>query len=308
MTRHYRYCGLQLESDLALPELPAAPDASMPADLRIVRGAVPPSLATAVRRTETYEIGCGEALWRLDGVARYRVCGAGRRIEVEPAALADAASVRLFLLQPVFALASVLRGDYALSAAAVERDGQVTALVGPSASGKSVAAGVLLGRGWRLVSDSLLRVTADGQGRMLAHPQAPGLNLWPDAIKQLGLESAAGEALRPGIALRRLDIPMTEQPLPLTRVAVLRERQDDDSSPFDADPFRGARAFELVLHHVAGATWTETLAARQALFRWATSVSRQARVERVAIPWGWDRTDALGEWLEGAGMDRPPSL
>lgn len=297
--RHYRYCGLHLASALALPELPEIRDASMLPDLHIVFAAVPARLATAIHRTETYEIDRSEALWRLAGVARYRISDSGRRIEVEPAALADAASVRLFLLQPVFALAAVLRGDGLLSAAAVARDGQVTAFIGPAASGKSTAAAVLLRRGWRLVSDSLLRITRDATtGQMLAHPQAPWLWLWPDAIRHLDLGAAATASLRPTLALRRLTYPAAEQPLPVTRIAILREQRSDDPDLFESTVRQGRHAFEMLLQHNAGNTWIAPLADRRRLFQWSTRIAQQALVERLEVPWGWAQLDALSAQLD----------
>jgi len=296
MTRRYRYCGLELDSDLEFPELPLAP-ATAPADLVIRRAALPPRLARADLRLETYEYNDHEALWRLDGVARYRIAERGRLIEWDPAPLADTASLRLFLLQPVFALAGVLRGEGMLNAAAVERDGRVFAFIGPSASGKSSAAAMLIRDGARLVGDSLLRVTRDAEGRMLAHPQAPWLWLWPDALKHLRLDLASTEPTRPGLALRRWPGPMAERPLPLARVAILREQKNDDLEWFESSPRQGRHAFEMLLQHSAGSTWNDTLANRRGLFQWSTGIARQAVVERLELPWGWDRLDALGEQL-----------
>lgn len=296
MTERYRYCGLELDSDLELPELPVSV-ADGPADLVIRQAAVPHRIDAARQRVKTYEYNDREALWRLDGVARYRIAEQGRLIEVEAASASDADSVRLFLLQSVFALAALLRGELMLNAAAVARDGQVTAFIGPAASGKSTAAAVLLRRGWRLVGDSLLRVSRDADGRMLAHPQAPWLWLWPDSLERLGFDVAAGEPLRPELALRRLSRPVLDQPLPLARVAILREQKSDDLDLFEPTPRQGAQAFEMLLHHSAGSTWLDSLADRRRLFLWSTHIARQAIVERLEIPWGWEQLDCLGERL-----------
>lgn len=297
MSERYHYCGLLLESELELPDLPRVTDGASPA-LRLRWGQVPDQLPNARRRTATWEHDAREALWRLPGVASYRISQRGRLIEVEPAAGAEAASVRLFLLQPVFALASLLRGEALLAASAVAKDDRVCAFVGPSASGKSSAAAVLLQRGWRLVSDSLLRIAPDTAGHPLAYPQAPWLWLWPDAIQALGLDLSGAAKLRSALAIRRLPTPTIERPLPLTRVAVLREQQGDDLELFETAPRHGGRAFASLLQQTAGTTWVDELADRRRLFQWVLRIATGATIERLDIPWGWQHRDRLADQLE----------
>lgn len=301
----YRYCGLILDSSLDLPELPAAPETGAAADLTIRRApeALPEALPDAIERTDTFEHNGREALWRLAGVARYRVSGGGRLIEVAPDSGADPASVRLFLLSPVFALASVLRGDWMLNAAAVARNGRVSAFIGPSASGKSTAAAVLLQRGWDLVSDSLLRVTFGPDGRPLAHPQAPWQWLWPDAAERLDVDLSTAEPLRPGIGLRRVTRSCVDDPLPLTRVAVLREQKGDDLELFESGAQPGRHALELLLRHVAGNTWLEVSRVQRPFFLWGTRLAASTEVLRLDIPWGWRQLDTLGAHLAAWGAE-----
>lgn len=292
----YRYCGLTLAADRPLPELPEAAADATP-DLEIVSGTVPKTLPGEVRRTATFAHNSREALWWLDGIGWFHVAAGGRRIIVDPAPTADGASLRLMLLHPVLALASVLRGDWLLNAAAVERDRQVYAFIGPSASGKSTAAALLLQRGFRLVSDSLLRLTRDDQGRFLAHPQAPWLQLWPDAIRHLGLAGSEPMPVRPGLALRRMAAPFIDRPLPLARIGLLREQRGNDLEAFIPSRRSGRLGFETLLLHTAGNTWLEDLADRRVLFQWAVALTMQTRIEQLEVPWGWDRGEALGAQL-----------
>jgi hypothetical protein len=130
MNHVYRYCSLTLAADRPLPELPAAASDATP-DLEIVSGPVPATLPDEVRRTATFAHNGRETLWWLEGIGRFQVVAGGRRITVAPAPAVDDASLRLMLLYPVFAPASVLRGDWCHNAAAVARDGEVCAFIGP---------------------------------------------------------------------------------------------------------------------------------------------------------------------------------
>lgn len=300
MTKHYRYCGLVLKSELDMPELPTVSDAGVVVDLTIRFAEVPVHLPNAVHRTHTYEHDGVGALWRLDGVARFRVSEGGRTIDVDPVPGVDFASVRVFLLQPLFALASVLRGDWLLAGAAVAREGRVFALVGPSASGKSTAAAILLSQGYQLVSDSLIRITRDESGRMLAHPQAPWLWLWPDAIHFHGLQSKALEQLRPCSTLQRIGFSTVECALPLERIAVLSSRRCDSLCLRQTAIKPSAHAFALLLHYTAGATWLATLgSAQRKLFHFGVQVASRTVLEQLDIPMRNEKFKPLFNRLSG---------
>lgn len=311
MTLNYRYCGLTLASELSLPELPQTwPDAAP--DLQIRFRPVPRELSGELRRTAAYAHNGVEALWWLEGIGRFRVQAGGRFLDVEPAPAADEAGLRVMLLHPVFALAAVLRGDWLLNAAAVERDGKVTALIGPSASGKSTAAALLLQNGFRLVSDSRLRLTRAADGRYLAHPQAPWLLLWPDTVRHLALEGILQEPAWPGIALRRLTLPYLAEARPIVRIGLLREQRGNDLDAFAPSPRPGSRGFETLLQHMAGCTWLDELADRRALFQWGVPLTARTRIECLEVPWGWAQCEALAEQLSAwcaagsdAEVDRP---
>ena len=304
--RPYDYCGLILTSDLALPALPELPPSERvpPAEIQIQSGTVALSLPDEQRRTATFAHNGREALWWLDGIGRFLISADGHQIRVEPAPDADPAALRLMLLQPVMALASLRRGDWMLQAAAVERDGRVFAFIGPSASGKSTAAALLLQRGFRLVSDGLLRVTRADDGTWLAWPQAPWLQLWPDAVQRLEIDEADLAAVRAGLRLQRWTQSCVTKALPLARIGLLREQRGNDLEDFVPSQRAGTRGVETLLAHTAGNTWLEELADRRALFHWAVGLKAGVPLERLEVPWGWRRLEALGEQL-AAWCERP---
>lgn len=283
--RHlYRYCGLTIDSTLALPELPDMPVGGN-ADVTIRHAAVPAELPDAARQATTFQANGTEALYVLEDIARYRVRHGGTLIEVEAAARSDPTAVRLFLLHPVFALAALLRGDFLLAAAAVAEEGRVTAFVGESASGKSTLAATLAVRGHAVVSDSLLRLSITPEGGVLAHPQAPWLLLWPDSVRRLGL-GGTRQRTRKGLLLQRCALPAADAPLPLARIAVLQQQQTKGSTASVSRERPGLAGLELVTRNTAGFPWLNDFpAVRKALFLWATRVAGAALIERLHVPW-----------------------
>ena len=166
----YSLFGLQLDSDLPLPELFEAA-ADPPADVRIEVGAVPVD--------GEFEAGLhavdGGALLVIDKVARYFV-GDGSRIVIEPDEFASERNVRLFLLGSVFGLLLHQRRMLPLHANAVEIDGSVAAFMGRSGAGKSTLAAWLNDRGFPLIADDVAVVDFEGATPFIV-PGLPRLRL-----------------------------------------------------------------------------------------------------------------------------------
>jgi hypothetical protein len=295
----YRYCGWLLDSDCDLGTF--APIADNPCDsvsIVIRRACLPDSLPKPHQVNAVWSHNQQEALWQLAGVVRYHIREQGRRIDWEPLPGADPADIGLFLLRAVLPLAALMRGEFLLNGSAVARNGQATAFIGPSASGKSTAAALLIQRGSVLLADSLIRIDRHQDGPLMIYPQAPGLWLWPNAIRQLGWQDQAQQPVRAGLNLQQLAFAVAHDPVPLHRMAILREQKGDDLELFEPEGRQGAQAFELLLHRLAANTWTEELADRHRLFAWAIGLSQQARIERLDIPWGFDQLSLLGDRLD----------
>jgi hypothetical protein len=244
-------------------------------------------------------------LWRLDGIAGFRITPDGGLIEVE--AYSDLASAAVFLLRVILPMAALLRGDCMLEGSAVARDGRVVAFIGPSASGKSTAAAVMAGAGWTWVADSLLRITHGPDGRYLVHPQAPGVWLWPDAARTLG--RVEGSELRPGLPVRHYPCELLAGPAPINRIGRLRQQRGNELDLFEQAPRRGMSVFEWLLHHQAASQLMKGAANPATLFQWAVGIGRQAPCARLDVPWGWDQLPALerelSAWAEPESRKGP---
>ena len=303
MSARYCYCGVTFDSEVPLPGVPVG-EAGTPAELEVRLGSTPAQLADEQRRTATFAHNGREALWWIEGIGRFHVSHGGRLVTMSPAEAVDGvdeageAALRLMLLHPVWALASLMRGEWLLDAAAVRHEGEITALIGPSACGKSTVAALLQRQGFELISDALLRVTQDAQGRLVGHPQAPWLQLWPSALRHFEWVDDSTE-VRAGLLLRRVTLPLAAEALPITRIALLREQRDNDLDVLTHRPRPGALGFATLLKHSAGSTWLDDLADRRTLFQRGVALVRQARLERLDLPWGWDQCERLVSEIRG---------
>lgn len=241
-----------------------------------------------------YEIGHGEIMYKLEGIARYRVRHGGCLIEIDPETRADPGTVALFLLHPVFVLACIQRRDWLLSAAAVGVNGKAIALAGIAASGKSSLAACLAHHGYQVLADGLLRIERRGNGTLLAHPQAPWVMLWPELCEKVQSNDwCKGTQVRPGLELRRHFLSAESQPLPLARIGILRWQGRPDVGCFESQTPRGSRDVQRILLTTAGRNWLAVAGDRANHLMWAIDVASRCAIETLPLLWGWDSFDAV---------------
>ncbi|WP_163559178.1 hypothetical protein [Halomonas sp. NO4] len=190
---HYRCYGLQLASQLELPELVTTRPAPSP-DARILLAELPP--ARDGEHTDTPWIQADETHCQLQfpDVMRLRI-EQGRQILVErrvgrgapPGA--SAADIRLYLLGGALGALLHQRHWLPLHLSALETPSGVWGFTGPSGAGKSTLAAWLHHRqGWPLVSDDVAVIRPE-ETTPLLYPGPPRLKLWKDTLASLGIAS-----------------------------------------------------------------------------------------------------------------------
>ena len=225
MPYSYRVHGLRLRSDLELPELRVAPadDAASPADVVVCLGPVPFELAQASAAVEGFQIGAGEVLLDIAGVARYLARG-GDTLIIDPAPNADPGAVRLFLQGSGLAAILHQRGDVPLHACAVDCGGHSMTFIGDSGAGKSTLVALLARRGFPIVADDVLVARPDASGTIMTEPSVPVLKLWPESLPHSDYAGSAAPFEIANLNKHRIDAQdkFVEARLPLTRLYVLR--------------------------------------------------------------------------------------
>lgn len=193
MSYQYSVYGLNITSDLELPELVAVEWTT--ADVEITIGPVPERLIGAKSVGEWAEYADGPVcLMRIPDVGRFLV-ESGRTIVVQPCGpddsssrvAASAADVRLYLLGSALAAILHQRGLLPLHVSAVLSEGGALAFTGPSGAGKSTMAGFLSQKmGLPLISDDVSVVSlANNMASLHSGPRK--LKLWADAVDFLDL-------------------------------------------------------------------------------------------------------------------------
>jgi hypothetical protein len=233
--RGYRFCGLTIVSDLALPQLrrappelaecaiTLAPDAPSPRRVKWFHEWRPPGGAAWLsigRVADGY-------LLRFSDQAEFIVAADGSRIAVRPGDALPEETLRHLLIDQVLPLVVSRRGRLCLHASAVHLAGiGAVAFVGQTGRGKSTLAAALAGGGGRIITDDCLAVDFVG-GRAFALPGYPGLRLWPGPAAHPSLRGASTRQVAHYSRKRRVDraaLPFHARPSPLRALFLLSPR------------------------------------------------------------------------------------
>ena len=176
----YRAFGLTLGSDVRLDELAAQTDDSAPIDLRIVLtdlGETIPPLGHCPRYE--FEMPDGvEMMW--PGAASVRIKDPSL-VHIQPFEGIPETYLAFPLLGPVMGWMLHMRGLFVLHASAVRYDRRSVAFLGDKTAGKSTTASAFLKRDWKLITDDLLAIDCDGEGRPQMQPAFAQVKLNADA-------------------------------------------------------------------------------------------------------------------------------
>ena len=259
----YAVCGVGIESNVPLPELPPAPERDPLCTFQLAQG------AASVPTPSDWDYQCrlpNGAIWlsvatrpqgyllRFTDLADFVVSADGTRICCHPLADATDESIRHLLLDQVIPRAMTRRGQLVLHASAVELADGAVAFLGRTGAGKSTLTAALASEGHPLVTDDCLTLDDDGD-RLAAVPSYPGVRLWPDAMAAVGGSETAGPRVAHYTPKRRLAFAdggrFRDAPLPLARVYLLEApAPDSDAQPVRLEPLSARAAFEAIIKHV----------------------------------------------------------
>jgi hypothetical protein len=160
--------------------------------------------------------------------ADFEISSTGDRVRCRAADGLPASTFRHLLLDQVLPLALSQSGELVLHASAVHvpRFGTI-AFAGPSGAGKSTLAAALATRGCQLLSDDSLRISPQASA-IVAEPGYPGVRLWRETSRSLGLDGRATDAVAHYTRKQRLTgacLPFRKRASPLRLICVLGRRR-----------------------------------------------------------------------------------
>jgi hypothetical protein len=289
----YRAFGLNIASDLDLPELQKGSEISEP-DVYVHLGAVPETLPDAQASGVLFQAASNRFLLRLDH-ARFLVLN-GSEIRVER--LADnEAQLRVFLLGSCFGALLHQRGLLVLHASAVQAPKGSVVFAGISGVGKSTTLGALLHRGYPLLSDDLAAIHLDTNGRLVVEPAIPRARLWSDSARRLGHATEVLQREQPELEKYVLPVQnFASSAVPLHRVYLLKS--DNLAKVVSLESLLPFPAFKALIQHTFRPRFLKGLGTQTVHFRLVSATAGRTPVVKVTRPGSSFLLDDLADRLE----------
>ena len=288
----YRTYGLNIESQLELPELPVIPPCAEP-DVVVLTPGVEDELEDATFRKGWLEMGDDRCQITIEGIARYRV-EHGQRIlldrrvprGVDP--VADPGDVRLFLLGSALGGLLHQRHWLPLHVSALKTPGGVWAFTGHSGAGKStIGAWLHYTQGWPLVTDDVAVIKPHEEEPYL-HPGPPRVKLWKDALAALGIETEGlvRDLTREDKYHLMLNKGFQDHPYPLKALVMLERAEEGESASLER--ITGVEAFKSVMATLYRPEMGNEFNTPAGLMRECTKLAGKIEVYRFRRPWSLD--------------------
>ena len=188
-TYTYKVYGLNIESDISLPQLMPINDNEFKIDVTILFGKVPN------QEGETIEVGdefnnissLSAVSFLLDGVARYHISN-GDTIIIEPCDNCDIEIVKNYLLGYTFGILLFQRNNIVIHGGTVVILGQGVIFTGDSGAGKSTLTTALRNKGYSFMNDDISVTDFDDNNRPVVHSGYAQQKLCKDVLLKLGYD------------------------------------------------------------------------------------------------------------------------
>ena len=296
----YTCYGLQIESEIGLPELFPSAAISSPADIRIVLGSVSRDGLVDGLQLGPFLWTNTQTLWlEVPGVARF-LAQDGNTIRIDPASGIDEDSIRVFLLGSAFGAILFQRGLLVLHGNAIQIGEQCMICVGMSGAGKSTLAAAFAQRGYPILADDVVPI--DNGNRAL--PGFPRSKLWQDAADRLAIDTSALRRIRPELA--KFNYPVfdryADRALPVRWIYIL----DIHPSPqIVLEPIRGLHRFLPLRNNTYRKRYLQGTALSTEHLKQCSRLSNSIHLAKVSRPEAGFELDHLVDRLLADIADHP---
>jgi hypothetical protein len=289
----YRAFGLNVRSELPLPELIASPGEP---DVTVRFGEIDEGITRPMRYVPgRWRVNPAEACLVYDGIGAFLI-RSGREIVLQPEPGVTDERVRPLVIGTSLAVLLIQRGGLVLHASAVGIDGQAAAFLGGPGWGKSTTAAALRQRGHRLVADDITSILLDGD-RHMVQPGFPIQRLSEETATALGHDYSSLRALPSTERKRQHSVAggFDETPVVLDRLYVLA---DADGAEVQIERLSGHEALSELIRHTHGTSVVHGSGLAAEHLRRCAHLVATVPVSRLSRPRSFARLDAMLDAIE----------
>lgn len=278
-SRSYTLFGLNIISDLPLPELESAEPATPPDVIVRTEPTADPKISEELHPIE------GGLSLEIDGIAHYWVVG-GTEIIVRPRPGASPRNVRLYLLGSAMGMLLHQRGLLPLHANAIGIDGKAFLFMGPSGAGKSTLAAWFHDQSFRIIADDVSVIAFDGEGRPSVRQGLPRLRLWRDALDATGRDPATFERSYAGDdSYDKYDVPIRPTGPAAGQISLSAIYLLARGDQFGLSPLTGMEAAEAVFANTYRGRYVESMNQQRPHWEATLKLIRATPIFRLERRW-----------------------
>ncbi|MFM2480635.1 hypothetical protein [Celerinatantimonas sp. YJH-8] len=214
----------------------------------------------------------------IPGVARYEV-RQGTQIIIDPAPDSDEDSLRVFLLGSALGALLFQRKLLVLHGNAIQIGQQCMVCVGISGAGKSTLAAGFMQRGYPVLADDVVPVTANGE----ALPGFARIKLWQDVATRLNIDTQNLRRIRPELNKFNYPVPVVSQQtaLPIRWIYTLSSHNDED---IQITPITGLNKFMPLLRNTYRPRFINGMGLKSDHLKWCSGLAGKARMAHLSRP------------------------
>ncbi|MEH7444064.1 aldolase [Bacillus sp. JJ1122] len=278
----YHAFGLKIRSTIPLPELVASKESMDMAEVQI-------------------DIADLNELWEIKGVQQGKflvddqmvmfqipetgtfLIEDGKKIMVYPMKDSDHNKIRLYILGTCIGVLLMQRKVLTLHGSAIAIDGKAYAFIGHSGAGKSTLASTFINKGYQLLSDDIIPLLMNEEGRPYVIPTYPQQKLWQESLQNFGLDSSAFSPLFERETKFAIPVHSSfcKDPLPLGGVFEITKTEEDHVK---INPIQNLERFHTLYNH----TFRHSLIPRLGLMEWhfteSAGVIKKIKMYQVQRP------------------------
>ncbi|MFJ7306859.1 aldolase [Peribacillus frigoritolerans] len=219
-TLGYRAFGLNLFSEIPLPEVPRLGISKDMTDVEIEYGDLSEIwVKQDLLPKQKYVVEDHMVMFEVPGIAIFKI-QEGKKITVSPISNSDEDHIRLYILGTCMGVILLQKKVLPLHGSAIDINGKAYAFIGDSGAGKSTLAAAFLKEGFQLLSDDVIPVSLSKDNKPFITPSYPQQKLWQESLQAFGIEKKDYQPLFERET--KFSVPVassfSNEPLPLSAV------------------------------------------------------------------------------------------
>ncbi len=279
----YRVYGLNVKSDIILPELiTLEDDMTYNFDVIIILGDVPEHKSNLKVKFENYFISDNELFFHVDGIAKYYISD-GHKIIIQPEQDANIDDIKTYLLGSAFGAILIQRNIVAIHGGAIMVNGKIMIFTGEMGAGKSTLTLALSLHGNKFLADDVSVIGETKEGTAAVYPAYPQQKLCGDAMLKLGYNASKFKKInsdRNKFALPVLD-GFIKEPIQLGAIIELKVSEVDQVK---IQQIWGSEKLKVIYKNIYRKEFIDDTGLRPIYFKNFINVVKNVSLYRITRP------------------------